>query len=105
MDSASVSLLSNASATGSGVAWPGGKGVTTVAGTFGGASITMQYLGPDNTTWLDVKVLNPADGAQTTVALTAAGAIGFMLPPGKIRAVVTGGAASGLYARASRVPE
>lgn len=104
MQTASVVLLSNGSTTSSGKQWPGGKGVMSVAGTFGGAAVTMQYLGPNGSTWLDVKALAP-DGTQTTVSLSAAGSIGFMLPPTQIRAVVTGGTPSGLYASADRVPE
>lgn len=105
MHTASVQLLTNASATGSANNWPGGKGVMSVAGTFGGATVTMQYLGPNNTTYLDVKVMDPSTGTQTTVSLTDSGSIGFILPPVPIRVVVTGGAPSALYASASRVPE
>jgi hypothetical protein len=104
MNTAGVSILSNASATSTAKKWAGGRGVMTVAGTFGGATVTMQFLGPDGTTYLDVKALAP-DGTQTTVSLTAAGAIGFVLPPTLIKVVVTGGTPSALYARADRVPE
>lgn len=95
MQSASTDLLSNASATSSAQAWRGGRGVFAAAGTFGGATVSLQFLGPDNATWIDA-------GANTT--LTAAGAGLFELPPTQIRAAVTGGAPSGLYANASRVP-
>ena len=105
MNTAGVVLLSNGSATGAGVQWPGGKGVATVVGTFGGTSATLQYLAPDGSTWLDVKTLDPSSGAQTAVALTAAGSIGFMLPPGPIRIALTGGTPSAIYANADRVPE
>lgn len=74
------------------------------AGTFGGTSVTLEALGPDASTWLPVKAMDPA-GVQTTVALTAAGMIGFRLPPGRIRCVLTGGAPSAFYATAARVPE
>lgn len=57
-------LLSNASATGAAVQWSGGLGVFTALGTFGGATVTLQYLGPDGVTWV-------AMGTDTT--LTAAG--------------------------------
>ena len=101
--SASTTLLSNASATGDYVRWEGGHGVATFAGTFGGTSATLEYLGPDGTTALAVKTLAD-DGTQTAVALTAAGCIGFILPPGRIRAVLTGGTPTGMYAQADRVP-
>jgi hypothetical protein len=103
MQTASVELIKNGAASGSGM-WPGGRGVLAVAGTFGGATITLDALGPDGTTYLPVKAMAP-DGTQTTVSLTAAGHIGFLLPPGTIRCTVTGGAPSGLYATAARVPE
>lgn len=85
-------LLSNASATGSAVQWGGGVGVFTAAGTFSGATITLQYLGPDGLTWFAV-------GPDTT--LTAAGGGAFLLPPGSIRAAVTG-SPSGMYAQAEQ---
>lgn len=101
MQTASANLLSNASATGGYVRWEGGVGVLTVAGTFGGAVATLEYLGPDNTTALPVTAMAD-DGTQTTVSLAAAGMIGFMLPPGQIRCTLTGGAPSGIYATAAR---
>jgi hypothetical protein len=82
-----ASLLSNASATGSAVVWGGGRGVFAVTATFGGGSVTLQYLGPDESTWL-----------TAATALTANGLIAFELPPGKIRAAVT--TATAVYARA-----
>ena len=87
-------LLSNASATGTAQAWPGGYGVFTAAGTFGGSTVTFQFLGPDATTWIAV-------GSDTT--LTAAGGGAFLLPPGTIRAAVSGGTPSALYAQADPV--
>lgn len=101
--SAGTTLLSNASATGDYVRWEGGQGVATVAGTFGGTSATLEYLGPDGATALPVKAMAD-NGAQTTVALTEAGTIVFILPPGRIRITLTGGTPSGMYARADRVP-
>lgn len=87
-------LLSNASATGSAVMWGGGVGVFTCSGTFSGATVTLQYLSPDGSTYV-------AMGADTT--LTANGGGGFAYPPGKIRAYVSGGPPSGLYAQAERL--
>lgn len=104
MLSASVSLLSNGSATSAAKQWPGGDGVVDVVGTFGGATITLQYRGPDASTWLDLKTMDPSTGAQTTVSLTANGSIGFSLPPNEIRLVVTGGTPSALHAAANRIP-
>lgn len=80
-------LLDNASATGNPVRWNGGRGVFSAVGTFGGGSVTLQYLGPDGATWI-----------TAATALTAAGLVAFELPPGQIRAAVV--TATGVYARA-----
>jgi len=87
-------LLSNASATGSAAQWGGGTGMFACVGTFGGATVTLQFLGPDESTWV-------AMGADTT--LTAAGGALFTCAPGRIRAAVSGGAPSALYANAEQV--
>lgn len=87
-------LLSNASATGSATTWGGGSGVFEAAGTFSGATVKLQRLGPDGATWYDV-------GADTT--LTAAGGGYFIMPPGQIKAVISGGPPSGMYASAEQV--
>jgi hypothetical protein len=86
-------LLSNASATGAWKAWDGGTGVFSVVGTFSGATVTLQFQGPDGSTAIDV-------GTSTT--LTAAGAGGFVLPSGSIRAAISG-SPSGIYAQAEKV--
>ena len=103
MNSASAVLLTNASATGSWVAWPGGRGVFSVDGTFGGASVYLNYRSPDGTSGLRVQVL-AQDGKLTAVALTAEGGYLADLPPGQVRAEVSGGTPSALYARLDRVP-
>lgn len=89
-----LNLLSNESATGSSQIWNGGRGTFSVAGTLGGATVKLQTLGPDGTTWIDA-------GVYTT--LTAAGVGNFDLPQGPIRAAVSGGAPSGLFATAVTV--
>ncbi len=70
-----VPLATNASVTGSLVAWPGGPGMFTAEATFGGGTVKLQAQ-TSNGTWVDV-------GPDTT--LTAAGAAGFILPPCNIR--------------------
>ena len=87
-------LLSNGSTTGGWIEWAGGTGIMTVAGTFGGSTITLEMLGPDGSTALTV-------GDDTT--FTTAGAAGFILPACRVRAAVSGGGASGLYAEAHRL--
>lgn len=90
MRGSSVKLLTNASATGAAQDWPGGRGTLSVAGTFNGATVKLQVLGPDSTTWID---------AGTYTTFTAAGLGNFDLPLCKIRAAVTGGSSpTGLYA-------
>lgn len=76
-----AALLSNASATGSAVAWPGFRGVLMAEGTWSGATLTLQYKSP-NGTWLDVDTTN--------AVLSANGMFGFELPPGEIRASISG---------------
>ena len=89
-----IDLISNGSATGVAQSWPGGRGSFAVAGTFGGTTVSLQLLGPDGATWTDV---------GPDVTLTAAGVGNFELPPSDIRAAVTGGTPSGLYATAIQV--
>lgn len=87
-------LITNAAVTGAWAPWLGGPGVFKVAGTFGGATVSLQYLGPDGATATDV-------GADTTK--TAPGGGGFVLDPCQIRAAVSGGAPSGLYVTAEEL--
>jgi hypothetical protein len=74
------------------MSWPGGKGTFNVVGTFGGTSAILQFLGADGTTWI-------AAGTDTT--LSAGGAGNFDLPAVSIRANLSGGSPSGIYANAS----
>lgn len=93
--SAGVTLLSNASASSGWVDWPGGLAVFSVAGTFGGCTVTLNILGPDGSTAI------PASATQGI--FTAAGSGQLNLPPGQVQAQVSGGAPSGLYATLARV--
>lgn len=85
-------LISNGSATGSAVSWPGGRGTFVVEGTFTGATASLQFYSPNGTA-IPVSMPNVA----TVVALTAAGALTFELPPCDIRAVLTGGTPTLMY--------
>lgn len=86
-------LLSNAAATGSSVRWFGGRGVFIVnAGTFSGATVKLQWS-IDQSVWHDVD-----QAGDSFVTLTAIGAGGFELPPCHLRAAITGGPPSGVYA-------
>lgn len=91
----SVTLLNNASATGTAVEWPGGPGRVSVSGTVSGAVITLKVLGADGSTYDTVS-------AETTFSAT--GTAGFYLESGAtIIMDVTGGSPSGLYATAYRM--
>ena len=84
-----IVLLDNAAATGSAKTWSGGRGQFKALGSFGGATVTLQILGPDGATWLSL---------GSDAALTAAGVANFDAPSGQLRAAVNGGSPSGLYA-------
>jgi hypothetical protein len=75
--------------------WPGGQGVLTANGTFGGATMTLTYKNPDGST--------QAAGGNTTLLAPGNGV--FYLGPCMIQAAVTGGSPSGLNAWADRVPQ
>jgi hypothetical protein len=88
-----INLISNGSTSSGQFDWPGGQGFFTVVATFGGATVKLQYLGPDGATLVDVS------GAS----FTAAGGATFSLPPCKIQATVSGGTPSAIYASAARI--
>lgn len=83
-----VDLLINGNATGNAAIWPGGRGLFTADGTFGGATVKLQFLGPTGS-WIDA-------GPYTT--LTAAGGGIFDLPQGQVRVNLAGGSPSGISA-------
>lgn len=82
-------LLDNASETGNAEPWNGWRGTFIVEGTLNGATVSLQYKSPEDT-WIDVDPVN--------LAFTDAGMAGFECPPGDIRAEVSGGTPSALYA-------
>lgn len=92
-----IKLLTNASVTGQALSL-GLSGVFcfAVAGTFGGASVGLQMLGPDGATWINVR-----DGAGV-LALIEADAVLVNLPAGSYRAAVTGGSGTSLHAALTR---
>lgn len=98
LGTASVDLFSSVSGAQNGAArqWPGGEGIFAVAGTLDGATVSLEFLGPNGSTWI-------AAGAATTLTTNSAGV--FRLPAGLIRAVITGGTApANIFARADRLP-
>lgn len=85
-------LLVNATATGSAVSWPGGRGSFMVVATdWSGATAKLQYKLP-NGTWANVDTTN--------ASFTTNGMCGFELPPGDIRVEIAGGTPAGIYAYA-----
>lgn len=81
---AGVTLLTTAAVTGAQVTWPGGAGVFAVSGTWNGATVTLQFVGPDGTLVT----------AGTATTLTANGAGVFYLPRGLIQATMSGAGGS-----------
>lgn len=86
-------LLSNASATGTWVDWPGGAGTFITSGTFSGATVKLQASIDGGTTTFDVD-----QGGSTYVTHTAAGAGNFEIGQCKLRAAISGGPPSEIYA-------
>ena len=84
-----IDMIENGAASSNEFIWPGGIGSFMVVGTWGGATISLQYKAPDGSTFVDV-------GTDTT--LTANGGGNFELPSCVIKATVSGGPPSGVYA-------
>lgn len=91
--SGAVTLLSNASATGSATsAMAGGTYLWQYQGTFSGATLTLQSLGPDGSTYQDV------------ASVTSAGQQAVLVGQGDIlRVSISGGPPSGIYSVVRRV--
>lgn len=84
--SVALTLLNAVAALGSSAAFNvqnGGDFMYAVAGTFGGATVTLETLGPDGSTWISL---------GTAAAMTTAGLCVVSLPPGRYRATAAGGA-------------
>ena len=91
-------LITNGSATGNPVWWRGGKGRFSVVGTLTGEnSVSLEYLGPDATTWITA-----TDNTSSPITLTAGGGVNFELPAGPIRAAISG-TLNGVYATANTI--
>lgn len=81
-----ATLLNNASATGQSVTIPGGRYIWSAQGTFGGATLTLQALGPDGSNYM------------TVTSMTAAGAVEVAVGEGTaMRVSISGGPPSGIY--------
>jgi hypothetical protein len=87
-----ITLVSNASATGSWFPWPGGRGEFRVEGTFPG-TVKLECKGPNGT----------AQDVGTDTTLTASGGGIFELGAGEIRCNIA--TATAVYAMALRIPD
>ena len=87
-------LASNASATGSAVAIPGGEYHFLVDGTPAGATVSLQIQIPTGT-WTDVQVFT---GSVVKFTTLPANQSGIDLPACNVRMASTGGTPSGLNA-------
>ncbi|MCP5099909.1 MAG: hypothetical protein GY943_30520 [Chloroflexi bacterium] len=88
-----TTLISNGSSTSSAMQWHGGRATFAVDGTFGGATISLQKLGPDDSSYVDVG----ADGIFTEEGMGE-----YSLGPCLVRVEIVGGSPSGIYASITR---
>lgn len=95
MSTASAKLLSDASATGGWVSYPGGPSVVSVVGSFSGGTVTLEVVGPDGATPVIVSSF-AANGRSP-------GAAGLPLAPGQYRGAITG-VVTGVHMAVERVP-
>lgn len=95
MADASGLLISNGAATAptAGRAFPAGRYCWVVDGTFSGATISLEMLSPDGSSWI----------AISGSGFTAEGAVIVDLPASKYRGAVAGGPPSNIYAALRRV--
>lgn len=95
--SAGVILLTNATVTSAQFDWPGGRSVfMAVCAGWNGATVSLQMVGPDGSTLLDVSP------SQTTLTANGGGVVD--LPPCQIQATIRGAVpSSGVYASIARV--
>ncbi len=98
MQSLSIPLVENASATGPWVFYPGGPTVIIAQGNWGAGNATIEMLGPDGSTVLT----NLTGGLIAANGLTRAQNI-LNYPAGQYRANIAGGATN-VYIRMDRVP-
>lgn len=89
-------VMRNSASSSTAVNWPGGIGVFSAVGTWNGATLTLEFIGPDGATLL-------VAGDATTLSANGAGV--FYLPECQVRAVVSNvGGSTSLTASIARVP-
>ena len=92
VSTSSYTLLSDASATGDYVEVAGGYYIWSAAGTFNGATLTLQALGPDGATAMDIDTLSSAGSAGVDIGNGSS-----------IRVAVSVAVPSGIYSDLTRV--
>lgn len=70
------------------ISWPGGRGVFTAWGAFGGGTIKLQQSPDDGATWIDLD-----RSGDTYCTFTANGEGGFELHPCQLRVSLAGATA------------
>jgi len=90
-----IRLLDNVTGAGNGSAkrWDGGKGSFIIQGTFGGTTAELQFQTPEGV-WIAVSSATSTIGANAHAE--------FEIPKGQLRAVLTGGTPSVMFADAVR---
>jgi hypothetical protein len=97
--------FSNISASTSPFILFGGRYAVNVVATFGGGSVSIQQLGPDGSTYLDLFAAYDASGAEQDETINVFKANGmkvFDLPPGQYRIAIS--TATAVYVNVVRVP-
>jgi hypothetical protein len=104
-----VVLANNVGTSTTGNVVLGGRYMMEVVATFGGGSVKLQRLGPDDSTFLDIKqVFEKADGTGGTADsllignFTVAGAQILDLAPGSYKCTIA--TATAVYAALERIP-
>jgi len=92
-----VLLPPSSASSGPQINWAGGMGIFAAVGTWGGATASLQFVGPDGSTLIS---------AGTATNLTSNGAGVFYLPRCKIQATVTNaGQTTSIAASAYPIPQ
>lgn len=84
----------------------GGRYSVSVIATFGGGSVKLQKLGPDNTTFIDIQAPFNNAGVEADLVISTFSANGtkdFVLAPGQYKFVIT--TATAVYISLARCPQ
>lgn len=93
---AQIVLLNAAAASGAAFYWAGGEGALFVTGTFGGTTVGLSWAPREAGTYRD---------CGESCQFTGAGAVNVKLPPGWVKATITGGSGVSITAELTRIPE